>query len=385
MMAFNLVSFFRQPVPPARKAPVAPQSKTPKIASNKPVLVSLDLDGTLIPWIKENASIDHTAYLRYQDTLQNPGLKKDTFVVLNTGRSLSDTKTIAPILARFPFDALAVNDGQQLFVKPKFKKEFHPTLANEMWIRRLNVKKADPHWQKELQGWSTPRVLKEIRDELPHLDYQLQSTPQQYNGLFGKSNAYVFTKQASLWKSPQQQYWAISIQPDLAYMEIKRVGKKVSQNEARHHAQTLGLVLKNVLGEEYPNISFQVISAPDRCLLKVSPKGTNKASLANYLANKRLTNAPKAIISAGDYINDLPILSVNKLGHVPNYPILLGNHPEMQKELAQSPPQFLEQVGWNQLDAGIKKQMQKIRPSLPTQTPNMAPRNPTNGQLDQVG
>jgi len=369
MMAFNWVSFFRQPNLNRPVPRQKPEPQAPKIESCKPILVSLDLDRTLIPWTKERISYDKTAFLKYQHTLQDPALKQDTFVVLNTGRGLKSTRHLAPLLARVPFDAIALNDGQQLFIKPKLNAKFHPIEANSQWLRRLTSKQADPHWRKELKGWSTTAVLKDIRAVLPDLDFEEESIPRQPSHRFGTRNSYVFTKPASLWKDAEKDCWAISVVPDQAYLEIKRVGKKTTEAETRHYAKVMGRVLQYHLAEDWPNFDYKVYSTANRCLLHITPKKTDKAALVNYLANHRLTNQPKAIISAGDNVNDIPILSAHQLGEIPNYPILLGRDPKTKIALSNKPSHNLENVGWNQLNVGIEKQVRKIRPLLSPPAP----------------
>lgn len=162
-MVLNFISSFRVQTKPNNNQSNIAKVQTPKIANKKPVLISLDVDGTLLPWRPNGTDYDQTAFLRYQHALQEPALKKDSFIVLNTGRGLKATKQLAPILGRFPIDALAINDGQQLFIKPALNPQLHPSYANQQWIQQLNFKQQDPGWKKELKSWSTTQVLKDIK------------------------------------------------------------------------------------------------------------------------------------------------------------------------------------------------------------------------------
>jgi hypothetical protein len=362
----------------------------------KPVIGAYDFDKTAMPWLPkhvrddqikwEDKTIRHDelAFQRYLKTLHHFAADSDT--VINTGRGIRGVQEVAPLMARIPFVALGLNDGQQLFVLPPLNQRQDPVQARRQWIESLTLDQLDQPWLEELSGWSTTQVLKDLRELMPARHFQQETGPGQASKHLGVTKSYVFTQPVVGGNSSKQDVWVVRLDPDQAYLEINRAGeKKATQEEIAAFTETLGHSLAEPLKKKWPNFSFHLTSFSERCFLHVAPENNNKASLINFLANQRAEVTPQAVISAGDTHNDVPLLSLNHLGGIPNYPIMVGDSVSLKQVLAQRNLRHLETVGWNELDKGIEKQFHKIKPGLASATATHEPKGTPGSRLDRVG
>ncbi|WP_373531158.1 HAD hydrolase family protein [Vampirovibrio sp.] len=376
MLGFS--SFWGAPVSAKTPSPqsVAPRRFSPptlkisgsaqKFLAQKPVLTSLDIDSTLIPWLKE-PEYDEVALTRYRKTLGSPDFRNQSFVILNTGRSLSAVKRLAPILRDLPIDALGLNDGQQLYLRSaSLDKNAHPKNDSQSWLQSLSRSDQDPHWKAVLGGWSATQVLQDIRDTLQtDLGFQLAAKPGEKNRFNPNGEYFAFQKPMSP-KHPKSGDWVIRICPDQTYFEVASTQPDVTEPDIANYSEFLIDHLQARLKPQWPTVMFYNSQSSEGCHIHLGPENTNKASLVRHLLATRFEQKPQAVISAGDNTNDIALLSSHTLEGVPNYPVLVGSHPKVMAALRQNPPPNLESVGWNQLDEGLKKQFAKVKDHLKT-------------------
>lgn len=359
------------PVPARREERPVPDRQTApqKLESTKPLMASLDIDRTAIPW-KTDPEFDVTAYLRYQRQLHDPEFRKNTFVMLNTGRGLRATKELAPIISRFPIDALGVNDGEQVFFRPKDGHgDTHPVEETQRWLMNLKQKDADTDWRRRLGGWSTIAVSKDIRfKQLPALGFEEEWEPDMQARLNPQRQYHLFTRPKNP-DDPAEGKWLLAVRPDQSCFGVTHLpedkGKPASPEEATQFATQLGVALKSRMAQDWPRFETFAVTTPEGAFFHFGPKGNSKAGLINYMIEERMPKKPMAVISAGDGGNDVPLLSRNELAGVPNFPIFVGESARALDALRQSNPPRLEQVPWNQLDVGLAKQFAKLKPALP--------------------
>lgn len=372
---------------PNPSVPVNPAVPPPKLETKKPLMASLDIDRTVIPW-KTDPEFDITAYLRYQHQLQSPEFRQKTFVMLSTGRGLRATKELAPIISRYPIDAIGLNDGQQVFFRPKDGHgDWHPIEETRQWIMSLKPKDADRDWRKHLNGWSTIAVSRDMRlNHLPALYFDEEWDPEMQSKLNPKGQYHLFSRQKDPY-DPAYGKWILSIRPDQSCFGVTHLpgskGGQVSPEEATQFAEVVGLMLKNRMTKDWPAFSYYTVKTPEGAFFHFGPKGNSKAALIKYMIQERMPQKPAAVISAGDGGNDVPLLSSHDLAGVPNYPVFVGESERALKRLRENPPPRLEQVPWNQLDVGLAKQFEKIKSDLSRDKSTVNEKQAT--RLDWIG
>lgn len=375
---------FKQPVrasaepEPVPKAQVLP---APKLKSGKPVLTSLDIDHTVIPWRKE-PMLDEVAFQRYRKTLHHPEFRNNNFVMLNTGRGLVATKQIIPLLCELPVDALGLNDGQQLFLREEHATSSgQPKQSSGQWLRGLMGKQKDQDWKTHLGQWSTVKVIGDIRKTLPSLGFELASAPGEDTPHNTHMDYHVFTKPVHPAR-PEQGLWVVQVRPDQAFFEVSRSDKNASQQEIAGYSELLGSLLQESLRKKWPTIQIYSNSSPQWSNVHFGPEGIHKATLLDYLVGTRFENKPLAVISAGDSTNDTALLSRRHIaGDVPNYPIFVGKNRRVEAALSGKNLPNLERVAWNELDIGIQKQFDKIKAHLALKESEKGGKH----KLDQTG
>lgn len=351
----------RQPERGIKNVVVRAEGNPSKTVANKPIATALDFDGTLAPWIKQ-PDYDRPAYSKSVNLLRRLHLKNNNFLIVNTGRSLASIKEITPMLSRLPFDALGLNDGQQLFLKPDTHSLNLPE-DNKKWLLGLAGKHKDKHWKTHLSGWSTVKVLSDIRKLLPGLGFQQVSAPGQKNPYADHQNFYAFTRPVNP-RQPEDGLWVVQVRPDQAFFEVNRSDNKVTGDEIFAYASLLSDLLGESLQKRWPQLHVYANGSSNWSYIHIGPRDINKAVLMDYLVGERFSDKPLGVISAGDSVNDTPLLSRHFVTDVPNYPILVGSNPRVTAVLKRNPPPNLEQVGWNRLDEGLEKQFNKIKPEL---------------------
>lgn len=381
--AWNQTLYPQRPNLPLPAKPPMP----PKLENTKPLMASLDIDRTAIPW-KTDPDFDMTAYLRYQRQLHDPEFRKNTFVMLNTGRGLRATKELAPIISRFPIDALGLNDGQQVFFRPKDGHgQTHPVEETYHWLLSLKPKDADLAWRKQLQGWSTLLVARDIRfKQLPAMGFEEEWEPDTQAQHNPKHQYHLFSRLKNP-DEPDQGKWLLAIRPDQSCFGITHLpgekGEKASPEEATQFAMQLGKALKDRMVTDWPTFEHFAVTTPEGAFFHFGPKNNSKAALIRYMIQERMSNKPMAVISAGDCGNDLPLLSLKDLAGVPNFPVFVGESARALQSLKESRQPRLEQVPWNQLDVGLARQFEKLRPTLPAKPEPVQEKRPFT--LDLLG
>jgi len=338
----------------------------------KPLLFSLDVDKTLIPWKKE-PQYDEVALKRYTHVLNNPIIQENSFLLLNTGRGLRSTLTLIPLLSQFNVDALGLNDGQQLFLKNHSPdRDAKSTTTTAKWLNTLQAKEEDPHWKAELNGWSTAEVMHAASQEFAQLGFMETLSAEAQEGL---THTYIQHPYATKKDSPA---WLLKFHPGQAYMELTCTDGKANTQEIADFADQIGLHLQQALQPTWPNATYYINPTSKRSYIHLGPAGNSKGSLVHHLVEQRFESPPSAVISAGDTLNDRDILSAEHFGETPNYPIQVGSHPPLMAHLAKKRPTHLEQAELGQLDTGLKAQLAKLQDKLPFLKPKTPPTTPTS-------
>jgi HAD superfamily hydrolase (TIGR01484 family) len=364
-----------QALPKIQAIPSQTQHPVPQLIA-KPLVISLDIDGTLIPW-QGQPHYDEVALQRYSHTLNKPALKENAFLLLNTGRGLSAVKALAPLLAKFSVDGLGLNDGQQLFLNAS---ESGTATDTSTWLSALQPKDEDNTWKASIDGWSTNEAMQSASDEFPKAGFTLHAIeeprPEAMEGI-----THLYTQPIDAAEKPGPA-WLLKFYPDQAYMEVTRSDNKTETQSIAQFANQLGARLRQALLPKWPKASYYTNITPKSTYIHLGPAGNSKGSLVHHLIEHRFEAAPKAVVSAGDSFNDREILSAENFGDTPNFPVQVGKHPALSEYLETHRPEQLEQTEAGQLDTGLKAQFAKLQSLLPCLRPDK-PSQATTEATDQ--
>ncbi len=365
------VASFQSSKPSSDRLVSAPLSVSEQsvLKQKKPFLLSIDIDNTLLPWERgagQQQHWDDLALQRYQHLLAQPALRNATFVLLNTGRSLSAAQELGDKISKIPFDALGANDGQELYIRPDTPLTANSSQTNAQWLKTENASQRDPRWQSTLGQWSIVDVIRDVENQL--LNTGFIKYPPALSGPDIAMHGYLKTDPLNPGNA-----WKVKIRPDQTWFEISHLNPATGVDPTLlDFSRQLAKSLETGLQERWPQLHTELNPTGQAAYLHLSPHGHDKSKLVQHLIRERLSAAPLGIVSAGDSGNDVAILKKREIAGVPNYPVFVGDNPTALKELASEPPANLVTVPWNALDTGIRTQLAKMIPQIVDQPVSIA-------------
>ncbi len=332
-------------------------------ANDKPVLLSTDLDDTLVHWLPTGKP-DEMKLARNKQTLRKS--RSELVVHVNTGRGLTAFKELGPLLKRMPLDFLSLNNGQELYVNQNAKDAVS-------WVRSLAPEDQEKTWKqhiKRTRGWDAAQVMQTLQE-------QLQAMGLKHSAQLGNRQVYT------CFVTPQRMM-NVSMYSDQPAIFVQEVWLKSDgtpeKREATAQSHDLAVQLMNrVIRQLTPamriSMDWKVSNKVGQSygIYILEPQGIHKGNVIDYLT-RRLLKQPRAVITAGDHeYNDQEMLSRlsyqaqahrspgNQSGRksVPNYPIVSGNRPALVEALKAHPR--VEQVELGELQPGLEAQLEKIR------------------------
>ncbi|HEY9687390.1 MAG TPA: phospholipase D-like domain-containing protein [Coleofasciculaceae cyanobacterium] len=304
---------------------------------HKPILLSLDLDRSLLKWKRYNETIDMDEFNRVIRLIHKH--RDHVTVAVNTARSPDAIKMIGHLFKHFPLDYLILHDGKMLIPKTD------PDMPTDQWIYSLNAEAAhDRGWQREVV-WPIQRVL-DIQDEVLKQEGFIPDPQQPQQGEAGwlrlnlikpdgKHPPYRILGSTAdmispmlLAEPPELRPHLLQYANDMARKMVERIRRENLPAEPHIYQW------KSTWGDMFH------VFGPSR-------PGIHKASPIEYLV--REFDQPKHVVSVGDSGNDREMLTApgyrDKHGHaVTNTPIYhnnIGLEDTLYRELAPNPEAYI--------------------------------------------
>ena len=360
-----------------RKVPVF-AAKTQKPA---PVLLSLDVDDTWIGWKHQNQKGIPLGLAQSNTFLKKQ--QKQWFTLLNTGRGLASlTAALEGLVQKAPrlfdglvFDALAINNGQSLFVN-------RSQLPLMPWLKGLSSKKQDKGWQAlqtQWTGWKGQEAIEAVERALvsqgviweKEMLSQTGLGPQAQGKKLGQVQLKALGKpfSAEVVMYPDQPGFRLSLPKNQAKSPFIKLNQELALTLWGEQVAKFWLKEQKAKGWDVilRNRVFQDLEKEIRQWVYVfSPKGVHKAKVVEYVLKQKAPANTQAVMSAGDDpYNDTEVLAsqfVNQLGQtIPNLAIAVGGFKEAYNGLmeAVSRNPLLVRVPENDVLTGL--QFQNIR------------------------
>lgn len=332
--------------------------------NRKPVLLSADLDDTMVAWEKKDPwvargdlSCDTQKLARNAQALQSH--RSQLAVNINTGRGLSSLQQVAPHLKPIPVDYLSLNNGQELYIN------WHQVPTDE-WIAKLKPTDASRVWKAFLHqatGWDATTVLAILNQTLQEEGFLPLARPFKegaaFNNFQSVEKRLANNSQLIVNSYDNQPTFAIHglTDGDTVFEAAHEQAALALRDKILEKLKALGIQGSASLDTPYPGALFKI--------LVFSPQQINKASILEYLIQQSMPDL-QGVITAGDSPNnDLELLSTPAFGNppvIPNYPIVSGDHPGLVNPFAKHPT--VARVPRGDLALGIQTQMQRILPPV---------------------
>lgn len=283
--------------------------------SRKAVLISLDFDDTLIRWTEYGKQADELAFKRTRKRLKK--LYPQSVIVINTGRALPSVQSLAHFFKHIPVDVLALNNGQELYLNKQRKRA-------DRWIHGLKASKQHRPWKQGIvnqTNWHGNQVKKTVWKTLKEHGFKLHASFQEGAKVYRTTTPHG--EQVDARRDYEPAFALTTYTPTLSdrvHQLSRELAEKIKQ----------ALRYRGILAHYYP---FHFRKQPTKnetffygghCF---TPEGVHKGAVVDYLV-KKLPHI-KAVITGGDYYNDLEMLRspayINGHGNqVPNYAVISG-------------------------------------------------------------
>lgn len=343
---------------------------------NKPVLLSSDLDDTLLHWQGDHAAGGHDRQALQQTTQRLRYYSDRLAVHVNTGRGLTSMQHAAPYLKGVPIDYLSLNNGQELYVNRQRQR-------SDQWIANLTAADQEPVWRAWIAkqtGWQAPQVQTIMRSVIETAGYQVDDSFRFENDQF----KHYVTFQRQL---PNREIALVNWFPDQPVFTISGLryhsqggAYRVYDAPVAEEGERLMAAIRHALAQQKIQITpIPLVASYEGAPFRMgvlTPAGINKASVIDALAQWYLPRL-KAVLTAGDHpYNDSDMLLRDQYRgkkrlrllrrSIPNYPILSGAHPAMVNPFAQHPRGVQVPAGYlgQGLDAHFKNLTQGKRGHL---------------------
>lgn len=274
-------------------------AKVKAVASDKPAMIHLDIDHTLISWADRENQIPHEKGLKAAvQSLQKH--KEKAIVGISTARALAETTRLASLLSGVPIDFIATNNGQQLFLN-------EDNLPTEDFIAGLELNQADAEWNQTLRqnhGWNPLKAHILLQDQLTKAGLQAVPNPNP--------------------KQTEQLYKAkgveLRVHPETSFFKFRTNNKKAQE--------TVDQFMDNLQSSFQDNGLQCHEGQPFRWgrdwVRSLIPKGPSKTALLEHLV-ERSPNT-ELVVTAGDRLADG--LEPDTIAGRPNLRVVAGARHE---------------------------------------------------------
>jgi hypothetical protein len=271
----------------------------------------------------------------------------NTVVGFCTGRGVTTARNQAPLLAGFPLQYFAVNNGQNLYVNTEGEKA-------EDFIANLGNKQEDAEWAEIVRqaggNWNTKHIRAIMQDTLKAEGF----TPTPVRMPFPFDSHDVFVRDLPTSHGPEKLYFLLP-QDQPAFHLKEAVGENMSSEAVaydEHLAAVIGQRMKadGIVSHfiHYPPIHGKIINA-------FEPPGISKRALFEFVLSKY--PSVYAAVTGGDNVND-DQLDPLSFGKVPNYAILGGKTHPRYEELSHHPNLIVCEPG--HFAPGFRRQFEVI-------------------------
>lgn len=339
--------------------------QAPPPAIDKPVLLSTDVDSTLIAWNPATNLPDEVKLQRIKSLLKT--FRPKVAVHINTGRGLTSMKQAARHLSGFPVDFLSVNNGEELYIN-------RTGLPADQWIKALTQRDQEAGWQRRVflkTGWDQKRYHHIFKDILKAEGFKPIDASRLEVSQF--KNVTAHAKQLPNgetvvvhWYGDQPAY-AVSGAVLSKNDQGKTIFKRTCTPAIRRFAGQLQTKILEKLGKSgvqagatHHTVEMDSAHVP---VYSIFPQGYSKATPVAEIVNRFMTHV-KGVITAGDHhYNDTPMLSalryrVSPNHTVRNYPVISGKNTILWSHVGSHPR--VTRVEEGDLAPGIRRQLGRI-------------------------
>ncbi len=330
-----------------------------------PVLLSTDLDLTLVSWQKADPGYDEVALQGSVRAINR--YRPQMAVHLNTGRGLASFKNavarMPSAFSRLPVDFLSLNNGLELYVNRNHQRA-------DQWIAGLRMEDQDPEYRDAIRrrtGWDFPEIKRARETVLARQGYveaiRPDLTPHNYRGMR------TFVRE---FRGRTFVVQCFDDQPGIKFFEQKDGASVFSPALSRYLHRLVNAIAAEAATRTGPLQTFKFADevrdhGQHFGMYILMPKGVDKGAAVRAVLDRFMLD-PKAVITAGDHRhNDTELLTpwrfpVGNRGHVRNYPVLSGTDAVLARKL-QKRPRALS-VPQGHLEGGIDRQMGRILDTL---------------------
>jgi hydroxymethylpyrimidine pyrophosphatase-like HAD family hydrolase len=281
----------------------------------KKILLTLDLDGTLLKWNKNPEFTEKKKLLFSSDIIhkieilaQHHHLK----VLINTGRNLYEfSEGLNDFIrnVKLPIDAVALRNGVQLLRKPQNMSfnEFMNTLVSPEKASTL----IDPKWKLKQS-----KAVQSLNQGLKKLKFKYIKHENGYN----------------VWRmkhcSENKEYIQALVKPDTLSLRISYHQFKNKSNEFfARNSQVISDQLYRLMRQTNLPIKTVKLKHIPSFELYFPRLDVNKKTVADYYKQDQNIHSE---IRAGDEFNDVDMLNDRGI-----YPILIKGNPDVEEKLKQ--------------------------------------------------
>jgi hydroxymethylpyrimidine pyrophosphatase-like HAD family hydrolase len=300
---------FRGSSPPASPLGHPPETPPTSPDTRKRVLLSLDINDTVL--LKSEAKLPpHQAatFLKTAATLN--GLKQspqvNPFILLNTSTHIHRLRQLAPHLDKLPVDALATNNGQQFYLRPKQQPVatwlddiyHHPTTSrSKRWDR----------WTQATLGYYFPAHIN-------RLHHVIRDIAQEN-------------------KFPDLEFWT------------NNRSSLVRVHEFNPHTNDVPRFIDEVKKRCATPFETLISKKPDhQRVLFLNPQ-VNKTQPVAFVLDQLFP--ADLVISAGDSHKDFPLLNKATLNGVPHKAIQVTNDASPLKDMLLKAKSSVQDTHWS--------------------------------------
>lgn len=327
----------------------------------RPVLLSTDIDGTLISWQKRPPGYNELALTRTINAVRDAYDQGLMAVHLNTGRGLTSVQQAVRAtqkdISKLPVDYLSLNNGQELYVNAKH-------LRADTWILSLKESDRERGWSLKIHrntGWESSAVTRAKTDVFSRNGFQEIQAPEMVSP--GYEGIRTYEKQEggrriivqSFDNQPGFKLFSWDANGQNLIDEDMAIGRKLTaQIRAAlcKRPEPIQTDLKKLLVDQNGHHFAMFVPVP---------RGIHKGAAVKELLS-RFMSRPQAVITAGDEIyNDADMLlpfryEVNGK-RVRNLPIISGGQRALTEKVRN---RQVEAVSSGDLGPAIEKQLAKV-------------------------
>jgi hydroxymethylpyrimidine pyrophosphatase-like HAD family hydrolase len=329
------------------------------------IVVALDLDHTTIPWIPDappaGPFIDEEVFQETIRFFNRPEVRDHLFLVFSTGRGPRALSKILPLLEHFPVDAVSINNGKRVFTRPS-------GAAPAEWIRGFAGLEPLREWDDHLRtrwGWDQDVADELLARFLKMSGFRRLVPPHPLTGEVSDDPVWVklyknlgerceVTGEDVLWlidHARDESGFAISLSHHHPDLPLQEYAESLAEGLGAMHLER---------GISFIHQVDIARSHPDKLFVFYGPESISKQSSLEYLVRHAVKEC-RGVITGGDSLNDLELLTAEEYAGTLNYPVLVGAHSTLASRMEEFNLPLLVRTEVHSLVEGLKEQWDRCR------------------------